>query len=130
MNESTVTSAEKRAEKAAKLDAAIAEYEEKLKNLEEKLENLQTAAKPRKRAPEPDPALEEYIDIKLYKGDTGLMKEDVYVSINGDNCVIPRGRWFKIRKKFALVIDQSEIQDQRTLELIESESRKWERANG
>lgn len=119
---------EKKSGAAAKLDAVIAEYEEKLKQLEEKI--LQAAGtKSRKKAPEKDPALEDYIDIKLYKGETGTMKEDVYVSINGDNCVIPRGKWFKIKRKFALVIDQSEIQDQRTLELIENEARKWERAN-
>ena len=62
--------------------------------------------------------LEEYIAIKLFK-DNDRYKDDVYVAINGKNCVIKRGEWVKIKRKFALVLDQSEIQDSKAAQLME-----------
>ena len=50
------------------------------------------------------------------------------VTVNGKNCVIKRGVWTRIRRKFALLIDQSEIQDLRTAELIAGESLRFESA--
>ena len=52
-----------------------------------------------------------------------------YVAVNGKNCIIKRGEWVKIRRKFALVIDQSEIQDLKTAEFLESQQKKFEEAN-
>lgn len=65
--------------------------------------------------------LNEYVEIKLFK-DNDKYKDDVYVAINGKNCVIRRGVWTRIRRKFALLLDQSEIQDLRTAELMAGES--------
>lgn len=61
--------------------------------------------------------LNEYVDVKLFR-DADKYTDDVYVAINGQNCIIKRGEWVKIKRKFALVLDQSEIQDMRTSELI------------
>ena len=44
------------------------------------------------------------------------------MAINGKNCVIRRGVWTRIRRKFAMLLDQSEIQDLRTAELMAGES--------
>ena len=71
--------------------------------------------------------LNEYVEIKLFK-DNDKYKDDVYVAINGKNCVIRRGVWTRIRRKFALLLDQSEIQDLRTAEMIASESQRFEQA--
>lgn len=57
--------------------------------------------------------LDEYVMVKLFK-DNDKYKGDVYVAVNGQNCVIKRGEWVKIKRKFALVLNQSEIQDART----------------
>ena len=65
--------------------------------------------------------LNEYVEIRLFK-DNDKYKDDVYVAINGKNCVIRRGVWTRIRRKFALLLDQSEIQDLRTAELIAGEA--------
>ena len=65
--------------------------------------------------------LNEYVEIRLFK-DNEKYKDDVYVAINGKNCVIRRGVWTRIRRKFALLLDQSEIQDLRTAELIAGEA--------
>ena len=69
--------------------------------------------------------LEEYIAIKLFK-DNDRYKDDVYVAINGKNCVIKRGEWVKIKRKFALVLDQSEIQDTKAAQLMQAEQNRFE----
>ena len=68
--------------------------------------------------------LNEYVAVKLFR-DNDRYKDDVYVAVNGHNCVIKRGEWVKIKRKFALVLDQSEIQDLRTAEMMEAESSKY-----
>ena len=45
--------------------------------------------------------------------------------LNGKNCLIRRGVWTRIRRKFALLLDQSEIQDLRTAELMEQEESRF-----
>lgn len=67
--------------------------------------------------------LNEYVSVKLFK-DNDKYKDDVYVAVNGQNCVIKRGEWVRIKRKFALVLDSSEIQDMKTAELIEKERRR------
>ena len=68
--------------------------------------------------------LEEYIAIKLFK-DNDRYRDDVYVAINGKNCVIKRGEWVKIKRKYALVLDQSEIQDTKAAQLMQSEQSRF-----
>ncbi len=68
--------------------------------------------------------LNEYVEIKLFK-DNDKYKDDVYVAINGKNCVVRRGEWTRIRRKFAMLLDQSEIQDLRTAEMMVGESEKF-----
>lgn len=71
--------------------------------------------------------LEELVAIKLFR-DNDRYKDDVYVAINGHNCIIKRGEWVKIKRKFALVLDQSEIQDMQTAEMLESEQNRFREA--
>ena len=68
--------------------------------------------------------LNEYVEVRLFK-DNDKYKDDGYVAINGKNCVIRRGVWTRIRRKFALLLDQSEIQDLRAAELMERESGRF-----
>ena len=68
--------------------------------------------------------LNEYVAIKLFR-DNDRYRDDVYVAVNGRNCVIKRGVWTRIRRKFALLLDQSEIQDLRTAELMEREAGRF-----
>ena len=49
-------------------------------------------------------------------------KDDVFVSVNGENCVIKRGERVKIKRKFAEILDNSEHQDYETAQLIEQKS--------
>ncbi len=68
--------------------------------------------------------LNELVSVKLFK-DNGRYADDVYVAVNGHNCIIKRGEWVKIKRKFALVLDQSEIQDMKTAEMMENEQNKF-----
>ncbi|MBQ9778821.1 MAG: hypothetical protein IJW22_07865 [Clostridia bacterium] len=99
-----------------------AAYEARLQEKEEK----KGTPTPRSSACEKQEAwLNEYVEIRLFK-DNEKYKDDVYVAINGKNCVIKRGVWTRIRRKFAMLLDQSEIQDLRTAELIAGESLRFE----
>ena len=71
--------------------------------------------------------LNEYVAVKLFR-DNDRYKDDVYVAINGHNCVIKRGEWVKIKRKFALVLDQSEIQDMQTAEYLQAEQARFREA--
>jgi hypothetical protein len=71
--------------------------------------------------------LNEYVAVKLFR-DNDRYKDDVYVAVNGRNCVIKRGELVKIKRKFALVLDQSEIQDMQTAEYLEAEQARFREA--
>ena len=68
--------------------------------------------------------LNEYVAVKLFR-DNDRYRDDVYVAVNGQNCLIKRGEWVKIKRKFALVLDQSEIQDMQTAEYLEAEQARY-----
>jgi hypothetical protein len=117
----------------SKLNEAIAalkeEYEMKL--AEKEAENAllrgqkrNALDKSRAAAREYEEYLNEYISVKLFK-DNDRYKDDVYVAVNGQNCMIKRGEWVKIKRKFALVLDASEIQDMKTADFIEKEQRRF-----
>lgn len=74
-----------------------------------------------------DAYLNEPVAVKLFR-DNDRYKDDVYVAINGQNCVIKRGEWVKIKRKFAMVLDQSEIQDIKTAEMLEAEQNRFREA--
>ena len=114
--------------------AAIkAEYEQMLAEKEAENAILRgerrlAAEKAKEAAREYEEYLNEYISVKLFK-DNDRYRDDVYVAVNGQNCIIKRGEWVKIKRKFALVLDASEIQDMKTAEFIEREQRKFAEVN-
>jgi len=67
---------------------------------------------------------EELVEVKLFK-DNNKYKDDVYVSVNGENCVIKRGERVKVKRKFADVLDKSDMQDYETSLLIEKKSSEF-----
>ncbi len=75
-----------------------------------------------KKAAEHAAYMEEYVEVKLFK-DNDKYKDDVFVAVNGENCVIKRGERVKIKRKFAEVLDHSEHQDYETSKMIEAATR-------
>ncbi len=116
------------------MEAMRAEYEQKLAALGAEMQPREAQAPVAPAAPAApllgaqDTWLNEYVEIKLFK-DNDKYKDDVYVAINGKNCVIRRGEWTRIRRKYALLLDQSEIQDLRTAELIAKQSDQFAAAS-
>ena len=109
--------------------ALKAEYEARL--AEKEAENALLRGKKNKEDEEARAAakqyedyLNEYISVKLFR-DNDRYKDDVYVAVNGQNCIIKRGEWVRIKRKFALVLDASEIQDVKTGEFMEREQSRF-----
>ena len=81
----------------------------------------------KKNVSEAEAYLNEYVSVKLFR-DNDRYKDDVYVAVNGQNCVVRRGEWVRIKRKFAMVLDQSEIQDMQTAEMLEAEQSRFRAA--
>ena len=66
----------------------------------------------------------ELVEVKLFK-DNNKYKDDVFVSVNGENCVIKRGERVQIKRKFSDVLEKSGMQDYETSKLIEKKSSEF-----
>lgn len=66
----------------------------------------------------------EPVKVKLFK-DNNKYKDDVFVAVNGENCVIKRGLEVEVKRKFADVLDNSDLQDYETSMLIEKKSNEF-----
>lgn len=95
------------------------------------LEELKGEAAPggKKEKRTPDPWLEEYVPIELFK-DGKEYKDDVFVSVNGENCRIQRGVPVKIKRKFALVLENSQLQDIAAAEFAEARQEEYRKEAG
>lgn len=71
--------------------------------------------------------MNELVEVRLFK-DNNKYKDDVFVSVNGENCVIKRGIPVKIKRKFALVLENSDLQDYETSMLIEKKSNEFKKS--
>ncbi len=72
-----------------------------------------------------DPYLEEYVEVQLFK-DGKDYRDDVFVSCNGENCLIRRGVPVRIKRKFALILEQSARQDVTAAEYAQSRRREFD----
>lgn len=61
---------------------------------------------------------EEYVTVQLFK-DGGKYSDDVFVSVNGENCLVKRGIPVSIRRKFAETLENSLRQDEQTAQIIQ-----------
>ena len=67
---------------------------------------------------------DELVPVELFK-DNNKYKDDVFVAVNGENCVIKRGERVMVKRKFAQVLEDSKISDFKTSELIDKKSREF-----
>jgi len=68
--------------------------------------------------------LEQYVEVKLFK-DGKDYRDDVFVSVNGESCLIKRGETVRVKRKFALVLEQSEKQDAYTEAMTAARAEEW-----
>ena len=52
--------------------------------------------------------MEEYVPVRLFK-DNDRYKDDVFVSCNGERVQIKRGETVMIKRKFAEILEQSQL---------------------
>ena len=60
--------------------------------------------------------MEERVTVHLFKGE-GFEKPR-FVAVNGETCRIPRGKPVQIKRKFALVLENSDRQDAYAMDLM------------
>ena len=72
--------------------------------------------------------MDEYVEVMLFK-DNGKYKDDVFVAVNGEGCLIQRGVRVKIKRKFAEVLEESMKQDRETASLIDLKTSEWKRVS-
>ncbi|MBR3753360.1 MAG: hypothetical protein IKK50_09565 [Ruminiclostridium sp.] len=66
------------------------------------------------------------VTIQLFR-DNDKYKNDVFVAINGQSCLIQRGKPVQVKRKFARVLEQSMSQDIAASELMDQEEKEFER---
>lgn len=66
----------------------------------------------------------ELVEVKLFR-DNNKYKDDVFVAVNGENRVIKRGESVQVERKFAEVLDNSDLQDYETSKLIEKKTSEF-----
>jgi hypothetical protein len=71
--------------------------------------------------------LNEEVEIELFK-DSGKYKDDVFVAVNGVGINVPRGKKVKVKRKYALVIEDSLKQDRKADDYIDLKVRELEKA--
>lgn len=130
MSEETKVPVEKKdGDESAELEALKAELEavkkknaEEVKALKKELaeEKKKSDAAPVPNAPPADDG-NELVTIKLFK-DNNKYKDDVFVAVNGETCLIRRGVSVQVKRKFADVLAESMRQDEETAAMIERES--------
>lgn len=108
--------AEMLAEAKKEADKIIAEAKAKA--------NGELTEEEKKAKAERDAYWNELVEVKLFK-DNNKYKDDVFVAVNGENCVIKRGEKVMIKRKFAEVLELSDKQDYETSLLIEQKSSEF-----
>lgn len=107
----------------AKLDAILAKAQKSAESIvaeaTAKADEILSAAKRVEVANGGSPApvvdasaayMEELVSVKLFK-DSERYKDDVFVAVNGEGCLIQRGKTVRIKRKFAEALKNSERQD-------------------
>ena len=64
---------------------------------------------------------DDLVEITLFR-DNEKYKDDVYVCVNGEGCLIRRGETVYIKRKFAEVLEQSDRQDLYAAGLMDREA--------
>lgn len=122
-NENSINLADVKAQVEAMLEAAKAEAAKIIADAKASVSGELTEEEKKAKAAE-EAYWNELVEVKLFK-DNNKYKDDVYVAVNGENCVIKRGERVMIKRKFAHVLDNSDMQDYETSLLIEKKSNEF-----
>ena len=68
--------------------------------------------------------MNEYVTVRLFR-DSNKYKDDVFVAVNGECCLIKRGYPVEIKRKFAMTLDNSAAQDENSAIYTEKLQREF-----
>lgn len=127
--------ADVQAQIAQMLEQAKAEAKEIAANAKAEAEKIVADAKSsvsgerteeqKKAAEEEEAYYNEMVEIELFK-DNGKYKSDVFVAVNGVGMMVPRGKKVKVKRKYALVIEDSLKQNKKAVDFMEMKVRELE----
>ena len=116
-----------KAQIAKMIEDAKAEAEAIITNAKEQAKDIADGKNPMsEEARKAEEYWNEEVEIQLFK-DSGKYKDDVYVAVNGKNCLIQRGKPVKVKRKFAEVLRQSLEQDNETADMIKELESEYEK---
>ena len=95
----------------------------KARILEDARQKAEDGADSAVKAHPTDPG-EELVHVRLFR-DNGKYKDDVFVAVNGERLQIKRGEDVYIKRKFADVLQQSDMQDTATANMIDRQSSEY-----
>lgn len=75
-------------------------------------------AEEKKKAEEEEAYYNEEVEIELFK-DNGRYKDDLFVAVNGVGCLIQRGKKVKVKRKYALAIEDALKQNRKAYDFME-----------
>lgn len=81
----------------------------------------------KKAAEEQKAYANEEVEIELFK-DNGKYKDDLFVAVNGVGILIPRGKKVKVKRKYALAIEDSIKQNNNAIAFMESKQKEAQKA--
>lgn len=69
--------------------------------------------------------LEEKVPVKLIKLPFSGYSDSVFLSINGESIRIKRGEEVMVKRKFAMLLDQSQMQNDKAIDFMEAEETRY-----
>ena len=81
----------------------------------------------KKAAEEESAYYNEMVEVELFK-DNGKYKDDVFVAVNGVGMMVPRGEKVKVKRKYAIAIENALKQGKTAFDFIELKVRELEDA--
>lgn len=69
--------------------------------------------------------LEEKVPVTLIKLPFSGYTDEVFLGINGETVRIKRGETVMVKRKFALLLDQSQMQNNRAIDYMEAEAARY-----
>lgn len=69
--------------------------------------------------------LEEKVPVKLIKLPFSGYSDSVFLSINGESIRIKRGEPVEVKRKFAMLLDQSQMQNNQAIDFMDAEETRY-----
>ena len=114
----------------AQIDAMLAKAKEEAAQIVADAKasvNGEMTEEQKKKAEEEKAYYNEEVEVELFK-DNGKYKDDLFVAVNGVGCLIQRGKKVKVKRKYALAIENALKQNRKAYDFMELKVRECQEA--